>query len=110
MLPRNIAENLSSAREQGLIGDYASAVVYYEGVLQQIKRLFHPSPSTKCVLFSHVRTVSDPNLSTQWHTCRRVIQDELELVKEIDKELKLFKQPRPSVPVDNVLRQLPVSS
>jgi len=38
MSARNIAEQLASAREHALIGDYTSALVYYENVLRHIKK------------------------------------------------------------------------
>lgn len=58
MLPRNIAEQLSSAREQALIGDYPSAIVYYEGVLQQIKEY-----ATHCrgLTVARLQSLAKPN-------------------------------------------------
>lgn len=38
MTPASIVEQLSVAREQALLGEYSTALVYYDGVVAQINR------------------------------------------------------------------------
>lgn len=38
MNPAGFAEQAALAREQALLGDYGSAIVYYDGVISQINK------------------------------------------------------------------------
>lgn len=47
-----ICENTKLAREAALLGNYETAGVYYQGVVQQIHR--------------HLATILDPSLKGKW--------------------------------------------
>jgi len=47
-----IGENVRVAREYSLLGNYETALIYYQGVVQQIHR--------------HLQTIVDQNLKEKW--------------------------------------------
>ena len=49
-----ICENTKLAREAALLGNYETAAVYYQGVVQQIHRL--------------LPTITDPNHKAKWQS------------------------------------------
>ncbi len=51
-----ICENTKMGREYALLGNYETALVYYQGVLQQIQKL--------------LITISDPSRKTKWNQVR----------------------------------------
>lgn len=77
MTPASIVEQLSVAREQAVLGEYESALVYYDGVVAQINK--------------YVTNLEDPFLKGKWHSSKKSVQEEAETVKEIDRELRMFK-------------------
>lgn len=72
-----IVENTKTAREHGLLGNYDSSVVYYQGVLQQINRL--------------VNSISDPVRIQHWQEIQRLIANEYENVRDLQNILLDFK-------------------
>lgn len=50
--PGEIGENVKIARECSLLGNYETALIYYQGVVQQIHR--------------HLQMITDPNLKEKW--------------------------------------------
>ena len=50
--PGEIGENVKIARECSLLGNYETALIYYQGVVQQIHR--------------HLQTITDANLKEKW--------------------------------------------
>jgi len=52
----------------------------------------------------HIEANSDDSYTiNQWHCCEKFIQGEVGLVKELNKEIKLFTKPKPSKPFDQVV-------
>ncbi|GLH05023.1 Spastin [Gryllus bimaculatus] len=72
-----ICENTKLAREMALMGNYESANVYYQGVIQQIHRL--------------LLTIADPTRKGKWQSVQRQINQEFEHVKAMMNTLQLFK-------------------
>lgn len=72
-----IVENTKAAREYGLLGNYESSIVYYQGVLQQINRL--------------VNSINDPTRAQQWQEIQRLIVTEYENVRDLQNILLDFK-------------------
>lgn len=72
-----IYENTRTGRESALLGDYDTAMVYYQGVIQQIQRL--------------LATIKDPEKKRVWNQLKQDILKEYEQVQEINKTLQSFK-------------------
>ncbi|XP_071438871.1 katanin p60 ATPase-containing subunit A-like 1 [Hetaerina americana] len=72
-----ICENTKLGREMALMGNYESAGVYYQGVVQQIHRL--------------LATIVDPTRRAKWQQVQQQIVQEYERVKAITSTLQLFK-------------------
>ena len=53
-----ICENTKLAREAALLGNYETAGVYYQGVVQQIHRL--------------LPTINDPTHKSRWQSVRKI--------------------------------------
>lgn len=45
-----------------------------------------------CMLNRYLRELDDSFLKNQWQNCKDTIQDELEILKDIDNEMKLIKE------------------
>lgn len=73
-----IAENTRLARENALLGQYDSSLVYYQGVLQQIQKLVLQS--------------KEPSRKQEWQVARQEIAQEYEYVKDINRTLADFKR------------------
>jgi len=73
-----IAENTRLARENALLGQYDSSLVYYQGVLQQIQKL--------------VQQAKEPSRKQEWQVARQEIAQEYEYVKDINRTLADFKR------------------
>ncbi|XP_061098236.1 katanin p60 ATPase-containing subunit A1 [Conger conger] len=71
-----ISENVKLAREYALLGNYSSAVVCYQGVLEQIKMLF---------------SVRDSALQQKWQQVWQEISEETKHVREIMATLESFQ-------------------
>ena len=50
--PGEIAENVKIARDCSMLGNYETALIYYQGVVQQIHR--------------HLQAITDPQLREKW--------------------------------------------
>ncbi|XP_051470824.1 katanin p60 ATPase-containing subunit A1 isoform X4 [Apus apus] len=72
-----ITENVKLAREYALLGNYDSAMVYYQGVLDQINKYLY--------------SVRDTNLQQKWQQVWQEISVEAKHVKDIMKTLESFK-------------------
>ena len=68
---------LQLAREMSLIGNYETATVYYQGVIQQIHRL--------------LATIEDPGRKLKWQQIQGEVAQEYDVVKNIVQTLALFK-------------------
>ena len=65
------------AREMSLTGNYETASVYYQGVIQQIHRL--------------LATIEDPGRKMKWQQIQGEIAQEYDVVKNITQTLSMFK-------------------
>lgn len=72
-----ISENTKMGRENALLGNYDSSMVYYQGVIQQIQKL--------------LATIKEPERKKKWHQVRQEIAQEYDHVKEISSTLASFK-------------------
>lgn len=72
-----ICENTKLAREMALMGNYESASVYYQGVIQQIHRL--------------LLTIAEPTRKGKWQFVQRQVSQEYEQIKVMMNTLQLFK-------------------
>eukprot|EP00112_Aurelia_sp_Birch-Aquarium-sp1_P013259 Seg2808.1 transcript_id=Seg2808.1/GoldUCD/mRNA.D3Y31 product="Katanin p60 ATPase-containing subunit A1" protein_id=Seg2808.1/GoldUCD/D3Y31 len=83
----DILENAQMGRENALLGNYDTAVVYYQGVLQQIQK--------------QMIQISDPYKKQKWQVARQEIAKEYEYVKDISQVLANFKRDNfnPSAPI-----------
>ncbi|XP_006891707.1 PREDICTED: katanin p60 ATPase-containing subunit A1 isoform X2 [Elephantulus edwardii] len=88
-----IVENVKLAREYALLGNYDSAVVYYQGVLDQMSKY----------LFS----VKDTYLQQKWQQVWQEISVEAKHVKDIMKTLESFKLE--STPLKAAQHEFPAS-
>ena len=65
------------AREMSLLGNYETASVYYQGVIQQIHRM--------------LSTIEDPGRKLKWQQIQGEVAQEYDVVKNITQTLALFK-------------------
>uniref|UniRef100_A0A8B9KKK1 Katanin p60 ATPase-containing subunit A1 n=1 Tax=Astyanax mexicanus TaxID=7994 RepID=A0A8B9KKK1_ASTMX len=80
-----ISENVKLAREYALLGNYSSAVVCYEGVLEQIKKYLY--------------SVRDSSLQQKWQQVWQEISEERKHVRDIMRTLESFQlEAAPSKP------------
>ena len=68
----DILENAQMGRENALLGNYDTAVVYYQGVLQQIQK--------------QMVRISDPYKKQKW----QVVRNSLNITLSLDLQLKDF--------------------
>jgi katanin p60 ATPase-containing subunit A1 len=74
---KEIGENVKLAREHALLGEYDTALVYYQGVVQQIQKL--------------ILTVKDPQARDKYLIVKQNISQEYENVKDITNTLASFR-------------------
>lgn len=85
----DICQNTRMGRECALLGNYESAIVYYQGVIQQIHRL--------------VQTITgDPLRKERWQQIQQELAQEYEYVKDIQMVLNGFRS-------DSHLERIPTS-
>ncbi|KOB69168.1 Katanin p60 ATPase-containing subunit A1 [Operophtera brumata] len=72
-----ICENTKLAREMALMGNYDSAMVYYEGTVQMIHRL--------------LTTIADPTRKSKWQLVQKQMAREYEQLKATVSSLKMFQ-------------------
>jgi len=72
-----ICENTKLAREAALLGNYETAGVYYQGVVQQIHK--------------HLPTLLDPSIKGKWQIAQQQLAHEYEQICSIQSTLNLFK-------------------
>ncbi|XP_041536046.1 katanin p60 ATPase-containing subunit A1 [Microtus oregoni] len=88
-----ISENVKLAREYALLGNYDSAMVYYQGVLDQMNKYLY--------------SVKDTCLQQKWQQVWQEINVEAKHVKDIMKTLESFKLD--STPLKAAQHELPAS-
>ncbi|KAH0622374.1 hypothetical protein JD844_024630 [Phrynosoma platyrhinos] len=86
-----ISENVKLAREYALLGNYDSAMVYYQGVLDQMNK--------------YLSSVKDVYLQQKWQQVKQEISVEAKHVKDIMKTLESFKLD--STPLKAAQQELP---
>ncbi|KAF7649918.1 hypothetical protein LDENG_00133810 [Lucifuga dentata] len=74
---REISENVKLAREYALLGNYSSASVFYQGVLDQIKKYLY--------------TVRDSSVQHRWQQLCQEISEESRHVQDIMSTLESFQ-------------------
>ncbi|XP_060069631.1 katanin p60 ATPase-containing subunit A-like 1 isoform X2 [Ylistrum balloti] len=74
-------EYMKMGRENALLGNYDTSLVYYQGLQQQIQRL--------------IANVKDPERKRKWIEAREMINQEYEQVKEISQTLASFLTDKP---------------
>ncbi|KAL3689086.1 hypothetical protein R1sor_015395 [Riccia sorocarpa] len=84
-----LVEHLTLAREYALLGNYDTALIFFDGVIAQINK--------------HLSSVEDPYIRSKWVKCKKDLFEEFEIVKHIDAERQGFKEapgaiPRPITP------------
>ncbi|XP_026485268.1 katanin p60 ATPase-containing subunit A-like 1 isoform X1 [Vanessa tameamea] len=72
-----ICENTKLAREMALMGNYESALVYYEGTVQMIHRL--------------LITIADPTRKSKWQLVQKQMAREYEQLKATVATLQMFQ-------------------
>ncbi|KAI8800231.1 P-loop containing nucleoside triphosphate hydrolase protein [Cladochytrium replicatum] len=79
---------LQICRECALLGNYDTALVYFESILQTIHL--------------HAKSVPDPRLKEKWMQVKQEISAEFKLVKDISMEVSSFKErpPREAPPAN----------
>ncbi|KAF3831999.1 hypothetical protein GH733_000811 [Mirounga leonina] len=88
-----ISENVKLAREYALLGNYDSAMVYYQGVLDQMNKYLY--------------SVKDTYLQQKWQQVWQEINVEAKHVKDIMKTLESFKLD--NTPLKAAQHELPAS-
>ena len=74
-----ICENVKMGREYALLGNYDTAMVYYQGVLQQIQKHINHFPT------------KESEARASWQSLRQELNQEYEYVKDITATLASFK-------------------
>nr|XP_039274086.1 LOW QUALITY PROTEIN: katanin p60 ATPase-containing subunit A-like 1 [Styela clava] len=74
---QELCENVKMGREYALLGNYDTAVVYYQGVLQQIQK--------------HLVSLKDVSKRNMWQQVRQEFSQEYEHVKGISNTLASFR-------------------
>jgi len=73
----DICDNTKLAREMSLLGNYETASVYYQGVVQQIHRL--------------LGSIDDPVRKMKWQQIQGEVAQEYDVIKNITQTLNMFK-------------------
>lgn len=71
-----VPNDLQLGRESALVGNYDTAIVYYDGVCSALKQ--------------HIDKLA-PSQRDKWVEARQAIMEELKVIKDISQELNLFK-------------------
>lgn len=90
-----ICENTKLAREMALMGNYESALVYYEGTVQMIHRL--------------LITIADPTRKSKWQLVQKQMAREYEQLKATVATLQMFQHEgeKAITPLTSALEDLP---
>ncbi|KAJ1704532.1 hypothetical protein LUZ63_004311 [Rhynchospora breviuscula] len=74
-----LQEHVKLAREYALEGLYDTSIIFFDGALAQINK--------------HLSTLDDPAPRAKWTNCKKAISEEIEVVKQLESELRSFKEP-----------------
>lgn len=72
-----LQDHLKLAREYALEGLYDTSIIFFDGAIAQINK--------------HLSTLDDALIRTKWLNCKKAISEEVNIVKQLDAELRAFK-------------------
>ncbi|MQM00814.1 hypothetical protein Taro_033557 [Colocasia esculenta] len=72
-----LQDHVKLAREYALEGLYDTAIIFFDGAIAQINK--------------HLSTLDDPAIRTKWLNCKKALSEEVDIVKQLDAELRSFK-------------------
>ncbi|KAJ0985621.1 hypothetical protein J5N97_003977 [Dioscorea zingiberensis] len=73
-----LQDHLKLAREYALEGLYDTAIIFFDGAIAQINK--------------HLSTLDDAAIRSKWMNCKKAISEEVDIVKQLDAELRAFKE------------------
>ncbi|CAL4962047.1 unnamed protein product [Urochloa decumbens] len=73
-----LQDHLKLARDYALEGLYDTSVIFFDGAIAQINK--------------HLTTLDDALVRTKWMNCKKAISEEVEIVKQLDAQLKSLKE------------------
>ncbi|KAG0488870.1 hypothetical protein HPP92_007512 [Vanilla planifolia] len=73
-----LQDHLKLARDYALEGQYDTSVIFFDGAIAQINK--------------HLSTLDDAVIRSKWLNCKKTISEEIEVVKQLDSEIRAFKE------------------
>uniref|UniRef100_A0ACD5VPQ6 Uncharacterized protein n=1 Tax=Avena sativa TaxID=4498 RepID=A0ACD5VPQ6_AVESA len=73
-----LQDHLKHARDYALEGLYDTSIIFFDGALAQINK--------------HLTNLDDSFIRTKWMKCKQAISEEVEIVRQLDAQLKSFKE------------------
>ncbi|KAM0932621.1 putative microtubule-severing ATPase [Dioscorea sansibarensis] len=73
-----LQDHLKLAREYALEGLYDTSIIFFDGAIAQINK--------------HLSTLDDATIRSKWMNCKKAISEEVDIVKQLDAELRAFKE------------------
>ncbi|GJN18057.1 hypothetical protein PR202_gb05175 [Eleusine coracana subsp. coracana] len=73
-----LQDHVKLAREYALEGLYDTSIIFFDGAIAQINK--------------HLTTLDDALTRTKWMNCKKAISEEVEVVKQLDAQLKSLKE------------------
>ncbi|KAH7652088.1 Microtubule-severing ATPase protein [Dioscorea alata] len=73
-----LQDHLKLAREYALEGLYDTSIIFFDGAIAQINK--------------HLSTLDDAAIRSKWMNCKKAISEEVDIVKQLDAELRAFKE------------------
>jgi katanin p60 ATPase-containing subunit A1 len=74
-----LVDTVKMCREHAQLGNYPTSLVYYDGAMQQLS--------------SYIRSLIDPSAKSKWARVKDELAAECALVRELQQQLMVFKQP-----------------
>ncbi|KAE9588036.1 putative microtubule-severing ATPase [Lupinus albus] len=73
-----LQDHLKLAREYALEGLYDTSIIFFDGAIAQINK--------------HLNSVDDPLIRSKWMNVKKALSEETEVVKQLDAEIRAFKE------------------
>ncbi|CAL0324143.1 unnamed protein product [Lupinus luteus] len=73
-----LQDHLKLAREYALEGLYDTSIIFFDGAIAQINK--------------HLNSVDDPLIRSKWMNVKKALSEETEVVKQLDAEIRVFKE------------------
>ncbi|KAK8948899.1 Katanin p60 ATPase-containing subunit A1 [Platanthera zijinensis] len=73
-----LQDHLKLARDYALEGLYDTSIIFFDGVIAQINK--------------HLNALDDAVIRAKWLNCKKTISEEIEIVKQLDAEIRAFKE------------------